>query len=238
MNLSKGQILRCCFWAPLLLPHIFIFLFSGKKEVILSDLNRYSRYGIGNRVSKFIFVMAHYKEYRSLFYYRVGKWKYLLCYVPALSSLHIETKNIGRGLFVEHGDATFIAARSIGDNCYINQCVTIGYSNATDAPVLLDNVQVKAGAKIIGKVTVGNNCIVGANAVVVKDVPDNCTVVGVPAYIVKKDGINVRMSLQTGGGIIVLPLTAKIEREAVHMPESIGGMYGLSAVVRKFPMAA
>ena len=44
MNLSKGQILRCCFWAPLLLPHIFIFLFSGKKEVILSDLNRYSRY--------------------------------------------------------------------------------------------------------------------------------------------------------------------------------------------------
>ena len=87
--------------------------------------------------------------------------------------------------------------------------MTIGYSNATDAPVLLDNVQVKAGAKIIGKVTVGNNCIVGANAVVVKDVPDNCTVVGVPAYIVKKDGINVRMSLQTGGGDHSLTLDGK-----------------------------
>ena len=57
-----------------------------------------------------------------------------------------------------------------------------------------------SGAKVIGPCVIGNNVKIGANAVVAKDVPDNCTVVGVPAYIVKKDGINVRMSLQTGGG--------------------------------------
>lgn len=97
MNLSRLQILRCCLWAPLLLPHIFAFLFSGKKEVIAADFGRYARYGINNHVLKFIFVMAHYREYRSVFYYRIGRWGFFLRYVPALSSLHIETRNIGRG---------------------------------------------------------------------------------------------------------------------------------------------
>jgi len=61
--------------------------------------------------------------------------------------------------------------------------------------VILDNVVVHAGAKIIGAVTVGNNVIVGANAVVVKSVPDDCTVVGVPAYIIKRNGIKMRENL-------------------------------------------
>jgi serine O-acetyltransferase len=57
----------------------------------------------------------------------------------------------------------------------------------------LDNVRIGAGAKVIGKVVVGNNCIIGANAVIVKDVPDNCTVVGVyPVYIVRRDGVKVK----------------------------------------------
>lgn len=52
-----------------------------------------------------------------------------------------------------------------------------------------------AGAKVLGKVTIGDNSIVGANAVVVKDVPPNCTVVGVPAYIIKRDGKKVHEDL-------------------------------------------
>jgi serine O-acetyltransferase len=105
--------------------------------------------------------------------------------------LYIYTNDIGKGLFVQHGFATIIAAKSIGENFWVNQQVTIGYSNDTDMPTLSDNVTVNAGAKVIGDVLIGNNSIVGANAVVVKNVPANCTVVGIPAYIIKKDGIKV-----------------------------------------------
>jgi serine O-acetyltransferase len=83
----------------------------------------------------------------------------------------------------------------MGENCWINQQVTIGYSNATDRPTLANNVTVSAGAKVIGKLSVGENSIVGANAVVVKNVPANATVVGVPAYIVRKDGVKVKQPL-------------------------------------------
>ncbi|MEI2749907.1 MAG: hypothetical protein V9E88_14245 [Ferruginibacter sp.] len=98
-------------------------------------------------------------------------------------------------MFIQHGFATVIAARSIGRNCWINQQVTIGFSNKDDCPVLEDNVTINAGAKVIGGIKVGKNSIVGANAVVVKNVPENCVVVGVPAYIVKRDGQKVKQEL-------------------------------------------
>ena len=108
-----------------------------------------------------------------------------------MSTLYILTDKIGKGLFIQHGFATIIAAKSIGDNCWINQQVTIGFSNKTASPEINDNVTINAGAKVIGGVTVGKNSIIGANAVVVKNVPDNCTVVGVPAQIIRRNGIRV-----------------------------------------------
>ena len=108
-----------------------------------------------------------------------------------MENCYIDCEDIGPGLFIQHGFSTVIAARKIGKNCWINQQVTIGYANERDQPTICDNVKIHAGAKVIGNVTIGDNSIVGANAVVVKDVPPNCTVVGVPAYIVKKDGKRV-----------------------------------------------
>lgn len=64
------------------------------------------------------------------------------------------------------------------------QQVTIGMNNGK-RPILGDNVVVCCGAKVIGGITVGNNVMIGANAVVCKDVPDNCVVAGVPAKIIK-----------------------------------------------------
>jgi len=112
-----------------------------------------------------------------------------------MPTLYIYTKDIGPGLFIQHGFATIISAQKIGQNCWINQQVTIGFLNDTDRPTLGDNVTIYAGAKVLGNVSIGDNSIVGANAVVVKDVPQNCTVVGVPAYIVRRNGVKVREPL-------------------------------------------
>lgn len=72
----------------------------------------------------------------------------------------------------------------IGKNCTIFQQVTIAQDENNKAAVIGDNVMIGAGAKIIGNVTIGDNVKIGANAVVVKDIPSNCTAVGVPARII------------------------------------------------------
>jgi len=76
----------------------------------------------------------------------------------------------------------------IGKNCIIGSCVTIGgKSKHYNVPIIGDNVYISSGAKIIGPIRVGSNCVIGANAVVTKDVPDNCIVAGVPAVVIKEN---------------------------------------------------
>ena len=139
--------------------------------------------------------MTYYPEFRNLFYNRIGPISALINFLcPKMNTLFIHTKDIGPGLFIQHGFATIITAKSIGENCWINQQVTIGF-NGSVSPVIKNNVTIRAGAKVIGDVTIENNSIVGANAVVVKNVPPYTTVVGVPAYIVKQDGVKMKASL-------------------------------------------
>ncbi len=72
----------------------------------------------------------------------------------------------------------------------------MGCSNKTDRPILHDHVRVGPGARIFGTVTIGEGSTVGANAVIIKDVPPRCTVVGVyPVYIVRDDGQRVNRKL-------------------------------------------
>lgn len=137
-------------------------------------------------------LMTFYVMTRNIFYARVAfrhryYAKFLTLFASPLPLLDISsTAEIGGGLIVQHGYGTIIAPRKIGKNCWINQGVTIGYTNDEDSPTLGNNVTVYAGAKILGDVHVGNNVIVAANAVVVKDVEDNCVVGGVPARVIKR----------------------------------------------------
>ena len=95
---------------------------------------------------------------------------------------------IGEGLFIDHGMGVVIGETTeIGDNCHIFQGVTLGGTSTKREkrhPTLKDNVQVGAGAKLIGAITVGENASIGAGSVVVTNVPPNATVVGVPGHVV------------------------------------------------------
>ena len=101
-----------------------------------------------------------------------------------LDSLYLWTEEIGGGFYIQHGFSTVVTAERIGENCWVNQQVTIGYKR-DGRPTLEDNVRVYCGAKVIGKVTMKRNSIAGANAVVVADVPENAVVGGVPAKVLK-----------------------------------------------------
>jgi serine O-acetyltransferase len=80
--------------------------------------------------------------------------------------------------------------------CDSNTLITVGDSDKKGAPIIGDNCYIGAGAKIIGRVSVGNNVRIGANAVVVKDVPDNCVVVNQPSRVIQK---NVRLNNKYSG---------------------------------------
>jgi serine O-acetyltransferase len=101
-----------------------------------------------------------------------------------LESLYISTEDIGGGFFIQHGFSTMIGAERIGENCWVNQQVSIGY-NGSECPVLEDNVVVCCGAKVLGGITMKENSMAAAGAVVLKDVPENAIVGGVPAKVVK-----------------------------------------------------
>ena len=97
---------------------------------------------------------------------------------------------IGKGsIFAYGGIGVVVHSRAIiGKKCMIGQGVTIGgKSGWYEVPIIGDNVYISAGARIIGPIAIGSNVIIGANSVVVKDVPDNCIVAGVPAKIIKEN---------------------------------------------------
>lgn len=116
---------------------------------------------------------------------------------------------IGKGFFIDHGTGVIIGETAIiGDNVTLYQGVTLGGTGKETGkrhPTLEDNVMVSAGAKIIGSFTVGENSKIGAGSVVLEEVPPNCTVVGVPGRIVKRDNVKVPRS----------------DMDQVHLPDPI-----------------
>ena len=201
---SAAMTIRLILSTLRLIPHIIYMKYHPHRKIIELDLERWAKERQSchkvcvkpgtawGGIFTFIQLMTYYPEYRNLFYHRLGwiaKIFHPLC--RPMPTLFIYTEDIGPGLFIQHGVATIIAAKKIGKNCWINQQVTIGFSNDTDCPTIGDNVFIYAGAKVIGKVRVGDNSIVGANSVVIGNVPENCTVFGVPARIFgRMSGVN------------------------------------------------
>lgn len=114
---------------------------------------------------------------------------------------------IGKGLFIDHGSGVIIGETTvIGDNVTLYQGVTLGGTGKEQGkrhPTLEDNVMVSAGAKILGSFTIGENSKIGAGSVVLEEVPPNCTVVGVPGRVVKKENQKV----------------PRVDMDQIHLPD-------------------
>lgn len=143
------------------------------------------------------YLLIQNKPFRSVFRYRINKRKHkiLKIFLPkCLPGIEVYGE-IDGGLLLFHNMGCVIAPYKAGKNLTVAQGVTIGKGNPNEegrmAPILGDNVWVCTNAVVFGGITVGNNVKIGAGTVLNKSVPDNCTVVGNPARIIKRDGVPV-----------------------------------------------
>jgi serine O-acetyltransferase len=156
--------------------------------------------------TNYLEVLLTYSGLHAIIYYRIahGLRKMGVPFLPRLVSqfgrfmtgieIHPGAQ-IGNGLFIDHGMGVVIGETSIiGDNVTLFQGVTLGGTGKEKGkrhPTLGSNIVVGTGAKILGNITIGDNVNVGANAVVIRDVPPNSTVVGVPGRIAREEGRKV-----------------------------------------------
>ena len=174
-----------------LLPHVFLYMLSVNKQVIDQDLIRWSEAKNikKSNIKLLLHFLTHSSDFRTIFYFRINNpIKHVLniyCKKERNFIIDITTK-LGGGILTGHPYSIILNAESIGNNFYVNHLVTVGEVNGK-RPVIGNNVSIYTGAIVIGNITVGDHAVIGAGAVVVKDVPENAVVVGNPAKIVRQN---------------------------------------------------
>jgi serine O-acetyltransferase len=151
-------------------------------------------------------VFLCYSGLHAVWFYRMNHWlwnrnffllgRFLSQIARFLTGIEIHPgAKIGRRLFIDHGVGVVIGATAIvGDDVTLYQGVTLGGTGKEHGkrhPTIEDNVVVGGGAKILGNITVGRNCRIGAGSVVLRNVPEDSTVVGVPGHIIFREGKRV-----------------------------------------------
>ena len=154
-------------------------------------------------------VIFSYPGLFAIFVYRIAHELYIrqVPFIPRIMTEYAHAKTgidinsgaqIGESFFIDHGTGIVIGETTIiGDHVKLYQGVTLGGTGKETGkrhPTIGDNVMISAGAKIIGSFTVGENSKIGAGSVVLEEVPPNCTVVGVPGRVVKRDNITIPRS--------------------------------------------
>lgn len=170
---------------------VFCFLYK-KNDRLIMDVKRWCHKDNVSLNRELPLLLFSYKEFRNLFIYRMrhpfeSKPHKIFCiwirlwYRPE-STLYIECPDIGGGFYIQHGFATYISAQRIGENCSINQQVTLGHNGLGGSPIIGDRCTIMCGAKVLGEIELGDCTRVGANAVVIRDYKrGHGTLVGVPA---------------------------------------------------------
>ncbi len=172
-----------------MLPALVVFLFSKERLTIVADI--YARSEVSKKdcavFNDFTFIMLTNRYFRSLFFHRIKgvSSKVLRLFYPKHTSFTIDKfTEIGPGLQLAHPYSTILNAEKIGAGVYVNHLVTLGEKNGL-RPIIGNHVQLHAGCIVIGGITIGDNAIIGAGSVVVKDVPANAVVAGNPARVLR-----------------------------------------------------
>ncbi len=182
-------------------------MFEKLIESVKSDIESVKRRDPAARST--IEILLTYSGLHAIIMYRAAHWfhtrkmfviaRCISQFARFLTGIEIHPgAKIGKGFFIDHGAGVVIGETTeIGDNCLIYQGVTLGGTGKEKGkrhPTLGNNVMVGSGARVLGPFKVGDNAKIAANAVVLEEVPPNCTAVGVPARIVKRNGKKVTNS--------------------------------------------
>lgn len=168
-------------------------MFTNLKFDFRSLYNKTSYKGILRK----LFIVFWSQGFQAILAYRICRWLYLK-HIPLLHIFiqrYIEittgisippTVKIGKGLLIEHfGGIVINSTAEIGNFCTISHCVTIGNKvPGGKSPKIGNNVYICVGAKVLGDITIGNNSVIGANAVVLESVPAYSVAAGIPAKII------------------------------------------------------
>lgn len=176
-----------------LLPAYLIWKCSKAKEMIRQDMlfwKELRHISINSEFVLYGYLLLETEAFRNIVSMRLNRYSHFSAFLFKIffrpfKTLYLGTGEVGARLYIQHGFSTIVAAKSIGEECWINQQVTIGFEQDRQ-PVIGNHVRICAGAIIVGDVTIGDNSIVAAGAVVTHDIPAGEIWGGVPAKFIKK----------------------------------------------------
>src|SRR5277367_4867504 len=195
-----------------------------------------------------------YSGLHAVWFYRINHWlwnhhffllgRWLSQVARWLTGIEIHPgAQIGRRLFIDHGLGVVIGETAVvGDDVLLYQGGTLGGTSKERVKrhqTLLDHVVVGGGAKILGNITIGRNCRIGAGSVVLRDVPDDSTVVGVPGHIIFREGKRVVITdpkqINDPLSEALAAVAAEVNKlaERVHQLEGTGGTEPVSASLQR-----
>lgn len=202
-------------------------MFQGIKEDIKTVFAK-------DPAARSVLEVMTYPGLHALWLHRISHWFWLhnlklaARIISQLSRLltHIEIHpgaTIGRRFFIDHGDGVVIGETTVvGDDVMLYHQVTLGGTSLEKTkrhPTLGNNVLVGMGAAILGPITIGDNCRIGANAVVNKDIPSDCTVVGIPGRIVRRNGRRIEADELLGNSSVMDNIINRVDPQDITIQE-------------------
>jgi serine O-acetyltransferase len=205
-------------------------------DFFISDVN--AAFSKDPAAHTLIEVLTSYPGIKAVLLYRIAHffWKLRMPFIPKyisdiarqLTAIEIHPgAEIGSEFFIDHGAGVVIGETAvIGNNVTIYAGVVLGGTSTEQKkrhPTLGDNIVIGTGAKLLGPIKIGDNVRIGANSVVVNDVPSNSVVVGVPGRIISREGKKIkRIDLRHGDLPDPLAITlAKLERRLIHLEKQL-----------------
>jgi serine O-acetyltransferase len=177
-----------------------LFLEDARRWVVPGQINPTAHISAHTLLA----LLYRYMPLRAMAWFRFGCWckRNQIPFLPGYVQRQIYARygleisagaDIGGGLYIAHPIGTVISVKRMGRNCSIIAAVTIGMRNEWKFPEIGDEVFIGAGARVLGGITIGDNAVIGANAVVIHNVAERVTVVGIPARAIPSNGTRVEV---------------------------------------------